>query len=200
MKQKAKFLGFLSMVFCMLVCQPVAADSWKVTPGDFQYDMSLYFLPTVEGKPIALSDGYELAAFCGEECRGTGSWEKIDGHDAYYGYMRIRSNQEQGEKISFKLRKKSNSKEWEYSNAITFESNAIAGMPSAPRKLYFGFIPGDVNGDGTITITDAVGIVNFVIGADVSNLNSNAADANGDGSISITDAVYVVNIVIGKNN
>lgn len=57
-------------------------------------------------------------------------------------------------------------------------------------------LPGDVNGDGSITISDAVGIVNFVIMTNTAGLNEKAADANGDGSVSITDAVFVVNEVI----
>lgn len=188
------------MLCAVLWYQTATSGTWNVNPSDFRYDMSLYFQPTIEGKSVALSEGYELAAFCGDECRGVGSWEKVDGHDAYYGYMRIRSNQEQGDTISFKLRKKSNSQEWEYKNALIFKSDQTVGLPSSLQKLFFGFIPGDVNGDGIISITDAVGIVNFVIGANVSGLNANAADANGDGSISITDAVYVVNVVIGNNN
>lgn len=58
---------------------------------------------------------------------------------------------------------------------------------------------GDVNGDGSITISDAVGIVNFVIHANTSSLNEAAADANEDGEVTITDAVFVVNRVIHSN-
>lgn len=57
---------------------------------------------------------------------------------------------------------------------------------------------GDVNGDDKITITDAVGIVNYILGNASSNFHAEAADVNSDGSISITDAVRVVNIILNQ--
>lgn len=61
------------------------------------------------------------------------------------------------------------------------------------------YIPGDVNDDEKITISDAVGIVNFVVRANTEGLNEKAADANEDGSISISDAVFVINQVVRKD-
>ncbi len=55
---------------------------------------------------------------------------------------------------------------------------------------------GDVNNDGQVTITDAVGIVNCILGNPAAGFNDAAADVNGDGSITITDAVGVVNIIL----
>lgn len=57
-------------------------------------------------------------------------------------------------------------------------------------------IMGDVNGDGKVTITDAVGIVNYLLNNPAANFNELAADMNGDGSITITDAVGVVNKIL----
>jgi len=55
---------------------------------------------------------------------------------------------------------------------------------------------GDANGDGKVTITDAVAVVNYILGNPSDNFNEKAADVNGDGKISITDAVGVVNIIL----
>ena len=57
-------------------------------------------------------------------------------------------------------------------------------------------IPGDANGDGAVTITDAVAIVNYILGNPSAGFNKAAADVSGDGNISITDAVGVVNIIL----
>ena len=57
-------------------------------------------------------------------------------------------------------------------------------------------ILGDVNDDGKVTITDAVGIVNYILGRPSANFRSEVADVNGDGRISITDAVAVVNRIL----
>jgi len=59
-------------------------------------------------------------------------------------------------------------------------------------------ITGDTNGDGKVTVTDAVGIVNHVLHRTPSVFIPAAADVNGDGSITISDAVKVVNIVLNK--
>ncbi len=59
---------------------------------------------------------------------------------------------------------------------------------------------GDVNDDDKITITDAVGIVNHILGNASSNFHPEAADVNGDGGISITDAVKIVNIILNQGS
>ena len=59
-------------------------------------------------------------------------------------------------------------------------------------------IPGDTNGDGKVTVTDAVGIVNYILHRTPSVFITKAADVNNDGSITISDAVKVINIVLNK--
>ena len=61
-------------------------------------------------------------------------------------------------------------------------------------------VPGDVNGDGAITITDAGLIVNYILGSVSGDFNDCAADVNRDGSISITDAAEIVRIILGGGN
>ncbi len=61
-------------------------------------------------------------------------------------------------------------------------------------------LAGDANGDGKVTITDAVAIVNDILGNASDNFNEAAADVNGDGKITITDAVGVVNIILNQGN
>ena len=63
---------------------------------------------------------------------------------------------------------------------------------------------GDANGDRTVTITDAVAIVNFILGNPSADFNKAAANVNndvdddGNPSITITDAVGVVNIILNS--
>ena len=61
-----------------------------------------------------------------------------------------------------------------------------------------GLRMGDVNADGSVTFTDAVGIVNRILGSPSGNFIERAADVNRDTKVTITDAVGVVNII--KNN
>ena len=59
-----------------------------------------------------------------------------------------------------------------------------------------GFIKGDANGDGNVTISDVVAIVNKILGNPSENFKEAAADVDGDGQITIADAVGVVNIIL----
>ena len=58
---------------------------------------------------------------------------------------------------------------------------------------------GDANSDGQVTITDAVAIVNYILGNPSGSFSIEAADVNQDGDITITDAVGVVNIILNQS-
>jgi len=60
------------------------------------------------------------------------------------------------------------------------------------------YTPGDVNDDERISVTDAVGIINFIINGNTQGLNYRAADANEDGVIDAADVVTVVNMILNK--
>ena len=79
-----------------------------------------------------------------------------------------------------------------------YASNSTTG--SLPQIYRLNIIKGDANGDGKVTITDAVAIVNYILGNPSGNFNINAADVSGDGNITITDAVGVVNIILNDSN
>lgn len=57
---------------------------------------------------------------------------------------------------------------------------------------------GDVNGDSKVTVTDAVGIVNYILQRPGAVFISKAADVNGDGEVTISDAVGIINIILNK--
>ena len=56
-------------------------------------------------------------------------------------------------------------------------------------------LPGDANGDGKVTLADAVAIVNYLLGRPSPGFNAAVADVNGDGEVTITDAVMLVNMI-----
>lgn len=58
---------------------------------------------------------------------------------------------------------------------------------------------GDVNGDGRISVADAISIINYALGRTPVSFVTRAADVNGDGDISLADAVAVVDIILGRN-
>ena len=68
-----------------------------------------------------------------------------------------------------------------------------------PYKIIYDPILGDVNGDGSVTIADAIAIANYILGKSTGTFIFTAADINKDNDISIADAVGVVNIILSDN-
>ena len=57
---------------------------------------------------------------------------------------------------------------------------------------------GDVNGDGTVNITDVTTLISCVMSENTSNIVVEAADMNGDGNINITDVTMLINAVMSN--
>lgn len=87
---------------------------------------------------------------------------------------------------------------WRSSNPLPWNSSA------AKKPAYYGVlaalkdakvsqaIPGDVDGDGNVTIADANMIVNYFLGIAQKNFNADAADVDGDGRITMSDANAII--------
>ena len=58
-------------------------------------------------------------------------------------------------------------------------------------------LPGDVNGDGEVNVTDAVALANYVMGDIPETFYFEAADLNGDEDVNVSDVVALANIVMG---
>jgi hypothetical protein len=57
------------------------------------------------------------------------------------------------------------------------------------------FVPGDANGDGSINVSDAVFIINYVFVAGEAPSPLESGDANCDSSVNVSDAVYLINYI-----
>lgn len=62
----------------------------------------------------------------------------------------------------------------------------------------FSGMIGDVNGDGTITVTDVTLLVNYILNNSEDNFIIENADVNGDGEITVTDVMALVDIILNK--
>ena len=173
-----------------------AASHWSVNPYDFQYDMTVYLQVAAPSQ-----DHYEVAAFCGDECRGVGSLMTV-GEGKKYFYMRIRSNVASGEQITFCVYNKATGKEIWADESITFETQSVVGMPSTPLSLSINdILIGDVNGDGEITAQDASLVLQLVakkIEPTDDGIVYDAADVNDDGEVTAQDASLILQYVARK--
>lgn len=59
-------------------------------------------------------------------------------------------------------------------------------------------VPGDVNGDSSISVTDVISIISYVLEERPNRFLTPAADMNSDGNITVTDAVSVIDNILGK--
>jgi len=64
----------------------------------------------------------------------------------------------------------------------------------------FAAAKGDVNGDGDVTVSDAMIVFNFISGKNTLTAEEEKkADVNSDGSINVADAMKIYNIILGKD-
>lgn len=57
------------------------------------------------------------------------------------------------------------------------------------------YVAGDVDGNGLITISDAVALINYIFSGGAPPASFAAADADCSGTITISDAVYLINYI-----
>lgn len=187
----------LSVAYSGKLC---AQDThWSVNIYDYEYDMTAYIALTADGESMTDYDNYELAAFCGEECRGVATIQTTVGNS--YCYLRIRSNQSAGEAITFKVYVKNTEREVDVEDfALDFVSQSVQGLPSSPVVLDFKpYIPGDADGDGEISVFDVVSIMDYVLeGEAPDGFIAAAADFNGDGEVDVFDIVELMDYILNQ--
>ncbi|MBR1881586.1 MAG: PKD domain-containing protein [Muribaculaceae bacterium] len=77
-------------------------------------------------------------------------------------------------------------------------SNISKAIPIPGAYIPSPFETGDVNGDGTVDVSDVNAVISVVLGkAQASDLKGNA-DVNGDGSVDVSDVNAIIGIVLGK--
>jgi len=58
------------------------------------------------------------------------------------------------------------------------------------------YVPGDVNGDGSVSVTDVGCAINYILEQMPSVFVFEAADMNGDKSVSVTDVGMIINLIL----
>ena len=58
------------------------------------------------------------------------------------------------------------------------------------------YIPGDISGDGTVDVSDYIGVANHILGNTPNGFNAKAADVNKDNVVDVSDYIGVANIIL----
>ena len=82
----------------------------------------------------------------------------------------------------------------------TTDEDALRPANCTAKLTVTDVMVGDSNGDGKISITDAVAIVNYILNKPSSSFAVKAADVNMDAKVTITDAVAIVNKILAGTN
>ncbi|MBO4804220.1 MAG: dockerin type I repeat-containing protein [Muribaculaceae bacterium] len=74
----------------------------------------------------------------------------------------------------------------------------IDGGPSNPGYFTdkFAALRGDVNGDGSVDISDATMLINYLLSGNASGLNLENANCDQNGGVDISDATTLINYLL----
>ena len=189
-------LIILGCAFSLLI--QAQTTHWNCDPYAYQYDMAVYFSLIVNGEAVGNMSDYEVAAFVGDECRGVAKVQTVG--NTQYGYIRIRSNEAEGETVTFKVFDIDKQKETDVEDvSIPFRTDATIGLPSSPLALSIvTYICGDANSDGLVNVSDVMTIRAYILGKTVTSFNEQAADLTGDGRIAVDDVQKLWYIILNQ--
>ncbi len=192
-----KVINRLLVSMCLVLWASAlsAQMHWSFDYQAYQHDMTIYFTLQNGSEAVSNLDDYEVAAFVGNECRGIGKF--LSQNDVTYGYLRVYSNVTSGETLSFKYYKKSTEEEKNiFGSPIPFVADTNVGYPSTPQvfDLANNVLPGDVDGDGEITVNDVIMAIQASLGNPAENFNSVAADLDNDGEITVNDIIMMIQL------
>ena len=193
MKKKILF----TLISVLLPLSLWAQEShWQFDFHEFEYDMTVYVNLKLDDELLTDWSNYEVAAFCGSECRGILTAEDIlDTGSAKVGQLRVRSNSSSGETITFKVYDKTEQKEINVQDTkVTFKGDDKIGSANAPFTLDITqrYTPGDVNGDEIIDTEDVQMTFEYFMGQEMGpDFVEEAADFNGDGLVDTEDVQLI---------
>lgn len=131
---KTKILWGWLVGMLMPLCH-AQASRWICNPSDFQYDMVVYFSLQIDDVLVPACSDYEIAAFVENECRGVAILDSVKSEGKAFYSMRIRSNVEMGEIVSFRYYDSGQSVEKDVYTTLPFEHQSVKGLPSNPVTL-----------------------------------------------------------------
>ena len=124
------------LLLLILICVETYANHWIANPN--QYPNTMTITGVVDFDEIEQhSDSLEIAAFCGEECRGSVIASFHETFDRYYFYLMVYGNE--GDEISFRCYDHKNDSELYMisETSINFQTNVMTGDVLEPFVFSF---------------------------------------------------------------
>jgi hypothetical protein len=199
---KTNYVKYLFSFVLALWASALSAQTHWTVNDNFSSYMTIYFDLTLGDEAVASEkrSNYEVVAMIDDDCRGRGEFITVSGHT--YGQMMVYGDAaDDGKQLTFMVYDRTEKEEKHiYGVNVKFSVDGMVGYPSQPQAfdVNFNYLLGDANGDGKVSIADAVAIVDFILSDGATELVQAAADMNKDGKISISDAVDVVDMILNN--
>lgn len=161
-----------------------------IDPTTYPDNMTMVVKLTNGGETVVNA---EIGAFINDECRGAAMSEG----DGLY-YLLIAG---QGNGQTIELRVAIEGQIVKTDSSQTYRSDGNVGTPWEPYVIDLtpDAVIGDITGDGTVDVSDYIGIANHIMGNTPQGFDEKAADVNGDGVIDVSDYIGVANIILTGN-
>jgi len=111
---------------------------WAVDANKYQMSMTATCTTSINNQEVSNSD-MQVAAFIGDECRGTATLKYVDAYSRYMTFLMIWGNTDDVNKlITFKSFNPTNNQELSLSEqSLTYVPDDIIGSPASPYKINF---------------------------------------------------------------
>ena len=184
-------------------CVVNSSGAWETIRADFKTKQPFY--PT----GYIFTTGNDTQSFYNRNPKAWKIYAKTNESDNWTTIVDVADGAEAGlgtnstTDYSFKI--KGVGKKYQY---FRFEVSEIRGKDNwdqnnyvfqlAELELTGGLtIPGDVNGDGRVNVSDVSTLINMILG--ITTMDQTAADVNGDGRVNVSDVTSLINIILGIN-
>ena len=120
MKDQKIYVLLFSLLFAPLVWGAGSnASHWTFDPAEYAYDMNVHAALMFNGMDVEDYAAFEVAAFCGNECRGIAKATVSQGKKYYE--LRVYSKKSQGDNITFKCYNQATGRELMVAESLLFD-------------------------------------------------------------------------------
>jgi hypothetical protein len=119
----------------------VASHGWNVRPNDFQFNMTITGTVDLGGASFAAGDA--VAAFVGDELRGSTTFVDIPGRERPVFFLMAHGNVPDGETLRFEYYSAARDETYLVDGTLAFEADRVVGDVSAPWSGVVGALVDD---------------------------------------------------------
>lgn len=134
----------LLLPFASMAQQEGPGWNFLFNPAHYEYSMTVTATLYFEAGGLSTRPADMVAAFVGDQIRGVANLTYVASSDSYVAYLLVKSNNPEGERLSFRMYDSRNSRQVAALNTEIFRSNAILGNTARPYLISDNSDPLDI--------------------------------------------------------